>query len=320
MADLLRKYKSLYSSTANSFSTGTGVTITPASVVGLPTDTEIMLTFDRLNSSGVATPSVMERIIGTISAGNFVVRTSPATGRGADNSTEQTHTSPVVEMVWNAKDWNDFVDWATVAHNQDGTHKSSLALTTPKITTSINDSNGNEVIKTPATTSAVNEWTFTNAATGVSPQMSMTGGDTNVGLDTKMKGSGKWRKPTVVELPIFPPATDTATGDGKAFIRVPAELNGMNLTGVAMAVSTAGATGTTDVQIHRVRAAASVDMLSTKLTIDSAEVDTSTAATPAVIDAANDDVATGDQIYIDVDAVSTTKAKGLIVEMRFELP
>lgn len=129
MADLLRKYKSLYSSTANTFSTGTGVTITPASVVGLPTDTEITLTFDRVNSGGTSTPSLNERIIGTISGANFVVRTSPSSGRGADSTTEQTHTSPVVEMIWNAKDWNDMIEWAVTEHAQDGSHKKVTGLT-----------------------------------------------------------------------------------------------------------------------------------------------------------------------------------------------
>lgn len=122
MSDLLRKYKSLYSSTANSFSTGTSETITPASVTGLPTTTEIILTFDRVDSSGTETPSDMERIIGTISGGNLVVRTSPATGRGADNTTDVAHTTPVVEMIWNAKDWNDLIDAFLVEHGQDGTH------------------------------------------------------------------------------------------------------------------------------------------------------------------------------------------------------
>src|SRR3990167_8816353 len=133
MADQLKKYKSLYSSTTNSFSTGTGETITPNSIVGLPTDTEITLTFDRVDSAGTATPTKMERIIGTISGANFVTRTSPATGRGADGSTEQAHTSPVVEMVWNAKDWNDAVDWAVAEHTQAGLHK---AITTSQITAS----------------------------------------------------------------------------------------------------------------------------------------------------------------------------------------
>jgi len=121
MADLLRKYKSLYSSTSNSFGTGTGETITPASVTGLPTGTEITLTFDRVDSSGTATPSKMERIIGSISGGNFVITT-----RGADGSTEQAHTSPVVEMIWNAKDWNDTLDAFLVGHTQAGAHSSDI--------------------------------------------------------------------------------------------------------------------------------------------------------------------------------------------------
>lgn len=63
-------------------------------------------------------------------------------------------------------------------------------LTTPKIVTSINDANGNEVIKTPATTSAVNEITVTNAATGNSPSVSATGGDDNLDLLLVAKGTG----------------------------------------------------------------------------------------------------------------------------------
>ena len=193
-----------------------------------------------------------------------------------------------------------------VDHGQLGRHKS------------LTDANGNEWIKQTATASAVNEMTVANAATGSSPTVSMTGGDTNIGFDLKMNGTGKYRKPTVVGIPVFDSSTNTATGDGAFFFRVPAELNGMNLTGVAACVYTAGTTGTTDVQIRN--KTDSVDMLSTKLTIDSGETDSSTAATPAVINASYDDVATGDVLAIDVDAVSTTPAVGLFVELRFELP
>lgn len=122
----------------------------------------------------------------------------------------------------------------------------------------------------------------------------------------------------VVGIQVFDSATDVATGDGKAFFRIPASLNGANLVSVAMNVYTAGTTGTMDVQIRNVTD--SQDMLSTKLTIDSTETDTSTAATPAVINTSFDDVATGDKIAIDVDAVQTTKAKGLYVELTFQLP
>lgn len=131
--DKLRKYKSLYSSTCNTFSTGESVTITPASVVGLPTDTEITLTFDRVDSSGTKTPSKMERILGKITGANFVV----SSGGRAVEGTEQAHTSPVVEMVFNAYDYNDLIDAHLVGFNQDGTLKNSTVLTTPVINTSV---------------------------------------------------------------------------------------------------------------------------------------------------------------------------------------
>lgn len=96
-----------------------------------------------------------------------------------------------------------------------------------------------------------------------------------------------------------------STGDSKAFFRIPEEMDGLTLQDVAAACSTAGNSGTTSIQLRRVRGGVSADMLSTPLTIDANETDSSTAATAAVIDAANDDVQTGDQIHIDLDAIST---------------
>lgn len=123
----------------------------------------------------------------------------------------------------------------------------------------------------------------------------------------------------VVQLLVFNDSQDVATGNGAGdlFFRVPSTMNGMNLVGVAAAVQTAGTTGTTDIQVHNVTQAA--DMLSTVITIDSGETDSSTAAAAAVIDTANDDVATGDQLRIDVDAVSTTAPKGLLIELQFQV-
>jgi len=121
-----------------------------------------------------------------------------------------------------------------------------------------------------------------------------------------------------VQVTCFDYTTDTATGDGKGYFHIPASMNGMNLTAVHAEVITAGTTGTTDIQVANVTQAA--DMLTTKITIDSTETGSDTAVTPAVIDTANDDVATNDLIRIDVDAVSTTAAKGLIVTCEFQLP
>jgi len=117
--DKLKKYKSLFSTTLSTgIGTGTGDTITPATVTGLPTDTGITLTFDRVDSGAVATPTKNERITGVVSGGNFTSYV-----RGKDSTTEQAHTAgAVIEMVWNAQDWNDMVDWGLVEHGQDGTH------------------------------------------------------------------------------------------------------------------------------------------------------------------------------------------------------
>lgn len=112
--------------------------------------------------------------------------------------------------------------------------------------------------------------------------------------------------------------TDTAVGNGKAYFVVPTELGGMNLVSVHAEVITSGTTNTTDLQIHNLSQAA--DMLSTVITIDSGENGSDTAATPPVIDTLNDDIADFDVLRFDIDAVSTTAAKGLIIVMGFQVP
>jgi hypothetical protein len=63
-------------------------------------------------------------------------------------------------------------------------------LTSPKIGTNIQDTNGNELITLTATSSAVNEVTYANAATGNNPSITASGGDTNIGIALQTKGSG----------------------------------------------------------------------------------------------------------------------------------
>lgn len=121
-----------------------------------------------------------------------------------------------------------------------------------------------------------------------------------------------------MQVIVFEWATNTATGDGKYYAHIPPAFNSMILMYVHAEVITAGTTGTTDIQIANVTQA--LDILSTKLTIDSGETGSDTAATPAVINASNDQVVTNDLLRIDVDAVSTTPAKGLIVTLGFQTP
>lgn len=122
-----RKGKSNFATTlVTRIGTGTSDTITLNSTAGLHTDTEIVLTFNRVTSSGVVnSTSVMERIKGTISGATLTVYT-----RGVDGTTEQEHgAGTVVEYIPNAADVNDSVDGLLIQHNADGTHKSALVTT-----------------------------------------------------------------------------------------------------------------------------------------------------------------------------------------------
>lgn len=183
-------------------------------------------------------------------------------------------------------------------------------------TTVLVDSNGNEILKTDSASSAVNEITLKNAATGNGPEVQATGGDSNIDLNLVPKGTGVIKAKTTAVFQVVASDTDVSTGDGKFFFRVPKELDGMDLVDCEATVYTAGTTNTTDIQIRN--KTDSVDMLSTKLTIDSGETDSSTAATPAVIDTDNDDVAEADVLAIDIDQVSDTAPKGLVISLTFK--
>ena len=129
----------------------------------------------------------------------------------------------------------------------------------------------------------------------------------------------------VVSILVSDPGGDAiTTGDGKAYFRVPSVMNGWNLVAVAASLSTVSSSGIPTVQIRRSRYATpttrtAADMLSTKLTVDASEFDSIDAAAAAVIYTPNDDVNTGDHIYIDID-VAGTGAKGLVVETIWQLP
>lgn len=124
---------------------------------------------------------------------------------------------------------------------------------------------------------------------------------------------------TVMVLVSDPNGSAITTGDGKAFLRVTSDLSGMNLVGCGAVLDTAGTGGGFLCQLRRKRSGSDVDMLTTRISIDSGENDSADAATAAAINASNDDVATADRIYIDLDGVPTT-AKGLTVWLQFRLP
>jgi hypothetical protein len=108
-----------------------------------------------------------------------------------------------------------------------------------------------------------------------------------------------------------------SVGDGITHVTIPSTLNGKNLLSAQAHVYTVGSGGSlTNIQIHNLTDA--VDILSTPITIDLNEKDSSTAATPPVI-SSNNSVSTGDVLRIDVDAVATGTL-GLEIRMVFTSP
>jgi len=141
-----------------------------------------------------------------------------------------------------------------------------------------------------------------------------------------LAGSDYGRRQLVYE--IIPDATALSTGDGKAYFPITAHLHGWLVVAVSAhvgaVVSSAGAV-TVDIDVCGAVATGircsgtNRDLLSTNLTIDVNEDGTETAATPAVINPANDDLVTGEWLRFNVDGAGTG-TQGLYVTVVFQKP
>lgn len=153
--------------------------------------------------------------------------------------------------------------------------------------------------------------------TGGTSGTSGSSGSSGTSGDSGTSGtSGASETAIAVSIVVFDGNTNCAISDGVEGFVIPYQLNGYNLIDALGSVSTSGATNTMDIQIRRKRSGTDNDMLSTKITIADAEY----YARDGVIDTNYDDVATGDLLFIDVDAIHATPAKGLSVALTFELP
>jgi hypothetical protein len=150
-------------------------------------------------------------------------------------------------------------------------------------------------------------------------------------IDSLAGGTNTIKTLKAVQLQPFDPSENTATTvatDNRGWFRVPAALNTHKVIGVEANVSTPGTTGVITVQVVRCAATGSgnpcsgvVDnILSTAMTIDSGENSTSTAATPAVVDATKNTLSTGQMLAVVVTGIHTTPAKGLLVNLDIQNP
>lgn len=161
---------------------------------------------------------------------------------------------------------------------------------------------------------------------GVAVAATVSAGTSSSRLITPSALAGSIFGTKEVIIPVFLYDYAVTTGDGKVYVTLPSTLNGMNLVDVRANLGVAPSTsGTPTIQIARGRRASAtsalsfVDVLSTRITIDANEYDSKDATTSAVINTANDDIATGDVYRIDMD-VAGTGTKGLDIICLFRLP
>jgi hypothetical protein len=109
---------------------------------------------------------------------------------GAPGAGDLTNAAGGAELAVNTADKRLYTKDSGGNVVEVGTNPSTFTVTSPKVITGINDTNNNEIFKITATSSAVNEFTVANAATGSGPALSATGGDTNIDINITPKGTG----------------------------------------------------------------------------------------------------------------------------------
>jgi hypothetical protein len=109
---------------------------------------------------------------------------------GAPGAGDLTNAAGGAELAVNTADKRLYTKDSGGNVVEIGTNPSTFTVTSPKVITGINDTNNNELFKVTATSSAVNEFTVANAATGSGPTLSATGDDTNININITPKGTG----------------------------------------------------------------------------------------------------------------------------------
>lgn len=191
---------------------------------------------------------------------------------------------------------------------------SGKTLTTPKIASGgyIADANGNELLIFTTTASAVNEATWANAATGSDPSLTMSGGDTDVGLKVVPKGAGAaYGFVETIEIPLSSDSATSAPSTGVIYTSLPMPAD-FKVIGVVGGVKTAG-TGVALVRFDvlsedSVNGNTFTTIFSTKPTIDASEFTTTTAATPYALTSNPTTIAKGKRVQYKIDQLDTDSA------------
>jgi hypothetical protein len=135
---------------------------------------------------------------GTAAEGAAITKVGPSQALEVTSSALVPKTDNTLDLGTSSYEFKDlYIDGTAnidslVADTADinGGTIDGVTITTPRITTGLLDTNGNEIVLFTATGSAVNEITVTNAAATGTPSIAATGTDTNISLNLVSKGSG----------------------------------------------------------------------------------------------------------------------------------
>ena len=151
--------------------------ITGNQIVTIPLDVQTFYIILNGTTDGSGTPTVQFKYAS--GSGSSVTWAASDKGTKIIYATADDGTNPNIVDVG--------MGTVTLTGTQTLTNKT---LTSPKIGTSILDTNGLQLALLTATGSAVNEFTIANAAAGAGPILSSTGDETNVDINLNPKGSG----------------------------------------------------------------------------------------------------------------------------------
>jgi len=187
------------------------------------------------------------------------------------------------------------------------------------LTTALSVAQGGTGATTASTAFAALKQTATTSATGVvecAIASEINTGTAATLANTPDALAGSYAGTKSVGLCLFQADTAVSAGDGITGIPIPASMNGMNIVDMVMSVDDKGVTSTTTMNLRRRRAGSDVDVFSSALALGDAWF-----ASGPSINASNDDLATGDILYPDVDSIhSGTAPNGLSVAISARLP
>ena len=175
--------------------TPTALTIADGALTGTAQQRVIELTGSITGNRIITWPLLTENfyIVKNGTSGSYTVQLKAASGSGATVTFSATDKGYKLIYLDGVATNTGLFEAALGEENEvtlTGTETlTNKTLTAPKIGTSILDTNGNELALLTATSSAVNEFTIANGASGNAPRLSATG-ESNVDLDLLAKGTG----------------------------------------------------------------------------------------------------------------------------------